>query len=286
MTPREQDSGVVLVNVLVVLAIAGGLMLLLITSQDASVSRVSRSADASIAEQIVFGAEASVIDALRRDLDDAPEIDHLNEAWALGVIQDEVELPTGRFSVQVTDLQAKFDINQLAITTAGTQEFARRLMIALEQPPEIATQIGRILGAIGSVNDLRDLAAFGIPQSALDAMQPYVTALPAGGTINLNSVDPFLLTVMLQNTAQAREVVRMREARGFVSLEALRDAGVLRPQNSGFTSDVYRIDTLAEAGTARIEMQTVVLRRNAPGIKSVEILERRFDHAPLPETGK
>lgn len=286
MTPREQDSGVVLVNVLVVLAIAGGLMLLLITSQDASVSRVSRSADASIAEQIVFGAEASVIDALRRDLDDAPEIDHLNEAWALGVIQDEVELPTGRFSVQVTDLQAKFDINQLAITTAGTQEFARRLMIALEQPPEIATQIGRILGAIGSVNDLRDLAAFGIPQSVLDAMQPYVTALPAGGTINLNSVDPFLLTVMLQNTAQAREVVRMREARGFVSLEALRDAGVLRPQNSGFTSDVYRIDTLAEAGTARIEMQTVVLRRNAPGIKSVEILERRFDHAPLPETGK
>lgn len=286
MTPREQDSGVVLVNVLVVLAIAGGLMLLLITSQDASVSRVSRSADASIAEQIAFGAEASVIDALRRDLDDAPEIDHLNEAWALGVIQDEVELPTGRFSVQVTDLQAKFDINQLAITTAGTQEFARRLMIALEQPPEIATQIGRILGAIGSVNDLRDLAAFGIPQSALDAMQPYVTALPAGGTINLNSVDPFLLTVMLQNTAQARQVVRMREARGFVSLEALRDAGVLRPQNSGFTSDVYRIDTLAEAGTARIEMQTVVLRRNAPGIKSVEILERRFDHAPLPETGK
>lgn len=282
MIARASEGGVVLVNVLVVLAIAGGLMLLLIGSQEASLDRISRSADASIAEQIALGAEASVLDALRRDLDDAPDIDHLNEVWAQSVMQEAVELPTGTFSVQITDLQAKFDINQLAITTAGTQDFARRLMVAVEQPPEIANQIGRILGAIGRVADLRDLAAFGIPETVLDALSPYVTALPVGGTINLNSVDPFLLSVMLQNQAQAAQVIRLRERRGHVSLQSLRDAGVLRPQNSGFTSNVYLVDVLAEAGSARLQMRTLILRRNEPGLKAVEILGRRLIHASPP----
>lgn len=284
MTSRASEGGVVLVNVLVVLAIAGGLMLLLIGSQEASLDRISRSADASIAEQIALGAEASVLDALRRDLDDAPDIDHLNEVWAQSVVQEAVELPTGTFSVQVTDLQAKFDINQLAITTAGTQDFARRLMVAVEQPPEIANQIGRILGAIGRVADLRDLAAFGIPETVLDTLAPYVTALPVGGTINLNSVDPFLLSVMLQNQGQSRQVVRIRESRGHVSLQSLRDAGILRPQNSGFTSNVYLVEVLAESGTARLKLRTLMLRRNEPGLKAVEILERRVVYAaPPPE---
>jgi len=276
MTTRDKETGVVLVNVLVVLAVAGGLMLLLVNSQDAVLGRVSRSADASIVEQIALGAEASVIDALRRDLDDAPEIDHLNEAWALDVIQDEIKLPTGIFSLQIRDLQARFNINQMAAITAGTQDFARRLMIALDQSPETANEIGRILKAVGPVQYLNALSEFGISQEAINAMAPYVTALPINGTINLNSVDPFLLAVMLQNDSHASQLVHMRERQGSLSLETLLGAGVLRPQNSGFTSNAYRVDILAEAGSARLQVQTVVIRRNDPGVKSVEILERRF----------
>lgn len=281
MTSRDSDHGVVLVNVLVVLAIAGGLMLLLISSQDTALDRISRSTDASIAEQIAFGAEASVIDALRRDLDDAPDTDHLNEVWAQRVVQEEVLLPTGRFSVQITDLQAKYDINQLSRRTSGTQEFAQRLLIAVEQPAEIAAQISRILDVIGRVDNLRDLAAFGIPETALDALEPYVTALPVDGTINLNSVDLFLLSVMLQNKAQARQIARIRENRGHISRETLRDAGILRPQNSGFTSNVYLVDIFAEAETARLKMRTLIVRLNKPGVKAVRILERRFIDAPV-----
>lgn len=287
MSPREGESGVVLVNVLVVLAIAGGLMLLLVNSQDVALDRVSRSADAAIVEQIALGAEASVIDALRSDLDDAPDADHLNEPWAQSVIQDEIALPTGKFSVRITDQQAMFNINQLAAVTAGTQDFARRLMIALDQPPEIAAQIGRVLGAVGQVQDIQALTRFGIPQEAIDAMSPYVTALPVDGTINLNSVDPFLLAVMVQNTSHAQQLVRIRERQGSLSRAALRNAGILRPQNSGFTSNVYRIYILAEAGRARIRMQTLVVRRNDLGVKAVDILERRFEHDhpdPDPET--
>lgn len=276
MNQRQRDSGVVLVNVLVVLAIAGGLMVLLISGQEAALDRVARSADASVVRQIAIGAEASVVDALRRDLDVAPESDHLDEPWALGVIQDEVLLPTGRFSVRITDMQAKFDVNLLADLTAGTQEFARRLMVALDQPPETANQIARILGAVGRTARLEDLETYGVSQEAINAMAPYVTALPIVGTINLNSVDPFLLNVMLQNQSQTAQLVRTRESRGSLSLEALRNIGALRPQNSGFTSNAYLVDILATAGDAEVAMQSMIIRRNARGVKAVEILHRRF----------
>ncbi|MCX7560520.1 type II secretion system protein GspK [Sulfitobacter sp. F26204] len=283
MNTRQSEGGVVLVNVLVVLAIAGGLMVLLISSQEAALDRVARSSDAAIVRQIALGAEASVVDALRRDLDVAPEKDHLNEAWALGVIQQEVVLPTGRFSVGITDLQAKFDVNLLADLTAGTQDFARRLMTALDQPPAIANQIARILGAVGPVARLEELETYGVAPEAIAALAPYVTVLPVSGTINLNSVDPFLLNVMLQNRSQTAQLVRTRESRGSLSLEALTAIGALRPQNSGFTSNAYLADILATAGNARIRMQSVIIRRNARGVKAVEVAQRRFIYdAPTP----
>ncbi len=284
MTPRAQEDGVVLVNVLVILAIAGGLLVLLISSQEASLARVSRAADAAVAERIAMGAEASVVDALRRDLDDAPEADHFEEPWAKAVIQDEVILPTGRFSVQITDLQAKFDVNLLADLTAGTQEFARRMMVAVDQPPETANQIARILGAVGRIARLEELQVYGVSSEAIAAMSPYVTALPVAGTINLNGVDPFLLEVMLQNRGQAAQLIRKRDTQGFLSLSDLRNVGALRPQNSGFTSNAFLVDILAEAGDAKIAMQSVIIRRNALGSKAVEIRERRILHdMPTPE---
>lgn len=273
---RNDESGVVLVNVLVVLAIAGGLMLLLVSGQDASLGRVSRSSDAAIAEQIALGAEASVVAALRRDMDTAPEIDHLGEAWAVSVIQEKVDLPTGAFSVQVSDHQAKYDINQLADLTAGTQAFAQRLTDALDLPAETPTRIGRILRAVGPIRHLNDLAAFGISQNTIDTLSPHVTALPVSGTVNLNSVGPFLLTVMLQNQTQARQLIRLRDRQGAITVSALREAGILRPQNSGFTSDIYEVDVQAEAGTARLRLRSLVVRQDDRGAKSVTVLERRF----------
>lgn len=276
MTHRHSNSGIVLVNVLVILAIAGALMLVLVNNQDANLKRISRSADASILEQIVFGAEASVIDALSTDLNIAPDADHLNEDWAKRVIQENVQLPTGRFSLQVSDLQARFNINQLAEVTATSQAFAQRLMTALDLPPETADQIARILKAIGPVSDPQDLAAFGIPQNALNTLAPHITALPIDTSINLNTVSPFLLSVMLQNKAQADQLIRIRQRQGEITRQTLQNTGTLRPQNSAFTSNAYLVDILAEAGSARMHLQSLILRQNTQNNKAITVLKRRL----------
>ena len=279
MTRRACDSGIVLVNVLVVLAIAGGLLVVLISGQDRALLRVAQSAEASIAEQIALGAEASVVDALRRDLETAPEADHFGEPWAQSVLQKETELPTGRFSVAIEDMQAKFDINQLGDLSAGTQSFAKRLMLALDQPPETVNQIVRILQAVGRIETLEDLTAFGVSSETVAALEPHVTALPVPGAVNLNTVGPFLLSVMMQNPGQSAQLIRLREGRGALTLETLRGVGALRPQNSGFTSNVFRVTILAEADRARVELETLVVRAGEPGEKRVEIVERRLRSA-------
>jgi general secretion pathway protein K len=278
MNRRGQDSGVVLVNVLVVLAIAGGLMVLLISGQETALDRVARSADAARAEQIALGAEASVIDALREDLDRAPDADHLGEPWARRVIQDEVLLPTGKFSVSVTDLAAKFDINLLAAQNLATQNFLKRLLIALDQPPEAGNQIVRVIVALGGIGALSELEAFGVPPDVVAALSPYVTVLPGSGTVNLNSVDGFLLEVMMQNASHASQLISRRGRGGSLTLEDLSEIGAIRPQNSGFVSNAYQADILAEAGSARVRLRTTILRRNALGVKAVDVVERRIIH--------
>ena len=282
MRARDRQSGVVLVNVLVVLAIAAGLMFLLIGVQETALDRTSRAADAAMAERIALGAEASVVAALYRDLAEAPEIDHLSEAWAREVIQSDVELATGRFSVSVTDLQAKFDINQLASLTVTSQTFATRLFASLDQPPEMVSRIVRLLGVLGPVEDLETLAAFGVPRATIDALTPVATALPppgtavGGNTVNLNTAPPELLAVMLQNPAQTSQLIRLRAARGYLTREDLDQANVMRPQNSDFLSDAYDVRITAEAGDSRVVLRSQIIRSDRLGARSVRVRKRRF----------
>jgi general secretion pathway protein K len=275
MKRRGEEAGVVLVNVLVVLAIAGGLMVLLLSGQERATARISGAADAALAEQIALGAEASVLDALRRDLETAPETDHLEEPWARAVLQEEVALPTGRFSVRIEDMQARFDINQLADLSLGTQEFLRRLLLSLDQPPETVRQITRVLQALGPVRAVDDLADFGIDPVTLTALAPFVTALPVPGTVNLNTAPGPLLEVMLQNRGQAAQLMRMRARKGHLTRADLSGIGALRPQNSGFTSNLWRVEILAEAGEARLALESLILRLDEPGRRAVLVLERR-----------
>jgi len=275
MKRRAEEAGVVLVNVLVVLAIAGGLMVLLLSGQERATARISGAADAALAEQIALGAEASVLDALRRDLETAPETDHLEEPWARAVLQEEVTLPTGRFSVRIEDMQARFDINQLADLSLGTQEFMRRLLLSLDQPPETVRQITRVLQALGPVRAVDDLADFGIDPVTLTALAPFVTALPVPGTVNLNTAPGPLLEVMLQNRGQAAQLMRMRARKGHLNRADLSGIGALRPQNSGFTSNLWRVEIQAEAGEARLALESLILRLDEPGRRAVLVLERR-----------
>lgn len=277
----RNDSGVALINVLVLLAITSGLVVLLLRQQERGQDIVAQAAALVQAEQIALGAEASVLSALRADLETAPEVDHFDEPWA-AVIQDEVTLPDGQFSVEVRDRQAKFDINTLAAGTLGPQVLFHRLATALDIPEDAAQRIVQVLGFTGSLRRLSDLERFGITAETLDLLAPHVIALATPGLINLNTVDPVLLGVLLQNPGITAQLLRRRRAEGEISRQTLTDYGAVRPAMTGFGSHSWEVDILAESGPAAVRIQTVIQRRNDMFGKAIAVVTRQIVHDPAP----
>ncbi|MCE0507395.1 general secretion pathway protein GspK [Roseivivax sp. GX 12232] len=276
---RRRDSGVVLVNVLVIIALSAAVVHLMLSSRESAIDRVTGLSRAGDAELIALGAEASVVAALRRDLDQAPDVDHFGEAWA-AIAQEEVQLVTGRFSVEIQDLQRKYDINRLALGGLGPVEVLARLLVELDQPPELARRIAAILRRTGPVGALSDLEGFGIPAAAIEALSPHVAVLPSDATVNLNTVEPPLLRAMLNNRAIAARLIARRDREGQITREALRGAGAVRPDHSGFTSNLFDVVVLAEADGAAVRMESRIRRSDALSAQSVSVVSRRY--LPLP----
>ncbi|WP_323764753.1 hypothetical protein [Marinovum sp.] len=282
---RGRDAGVTLINVLVVLAITSGLVVLLLRQQEAGQDSIGRAAALAQAEQIALGAEASVLAALRSDLDTAPDEDHFAEPWA-GVIQDEVALPDGRFSVSVRDRQAKFDINLLIAPAVGPQTLFLRLTARLGIEEAEARRIVETLLLSGRIDSLQALERGGTAPETLALLEPHVTALPLPATINLNTVGPLLLGVLFQNPGITSQVLFRREAEGRVTREMLSAMGALRPGLTDFASDNWEVDILAESGAAQVRLRTVIYRKSELGQKTIRLISRRIvaPVAPMKET--
>ena len=70
--PDDGETGMILVNVLMFVAIASGLVLLMINREELALSRGLRTSEASRALAVVRGGEVSAIVALRRDGESKP----------------------------------------------------------------------------------------------------------------------------------------------------------------------------------------------------------------------
>jgi len=279
---KRDDAGVALINVLVLLAVTSGLVVLLLNQQERGQDAVARSAALAQAEQIALGAEASVLSALRADLDSAPEADHFAEPWA-SVIQEEVLLPDGRFSLAVRDLQAKFDINVLAAGGVGPQTLFLRLTTALEVPEADARRIVQTLSFTGPVRKLADLERVGIPAETLAILEPHVGALPVPGTVNLNTAGPLLMAVLFQNPGITAQLLRRRQSEGQLTRKTLTDYGALRPEMTGFGSHAWEAEILAQSGPATLRLLTVIQRQDDLDGKAITVVSRQISHEPAPD---
>lgn len=263
-----------LINVLVILALTATMVFVMITTQDAAIGRAQIVASSSRAMTLARGIEASVIVALRRDMLEAPDADHLGEAWA-DVTQEEVSVSGGRISVDVTDAQARFNLNLL--TRRSVQDFQRlsRLAAVLDLSDTLAPRIARAMARRGVLVRLTDLGPPDVSAEELAALRPYVDMLPLGATINLNTADPLLLRVLLNNRAATARLLRLREREGEITKEAVTKAGAVVPSQTGFTSDLYDMVATVEFDGAEV-MLTSRLQRQPGG--GVDVLVRRLGY--------
>ena len=277
---RPSESGVILVNVLVALALGAALVSLMLTSQDGAIDRTRRAAAVAQAEAIALGAETSVLVALRRDMLEAPEADHYGESWAQAA-QTEIVLETGRFAVQIQDAQSRLDLNGLTAGGVAQLQNLSRLVGELELPPETADRIAAAMREEGPITRLGQIP--GLDAEARAQLEPFVAFLPRPAPVNLNTASQLLMGVLLQNRSAARRLSDLRARNGALSPEDILGLGLVPTGATGFQSDIWDVTVLAEVDGVDLSLSSRLVRQQGLGGGEVIVVSRQFGLRPADE---
>ncbi|WP_396593883.1 general secretion pathway protein GspK [Brevundimonas sp. R86498] len=273
-TSRLRREGMILLNVLLVLAVASVAVLIMISTQDIEVQRSTRLRDAAQASAYARAGELSAITALRRDALTAAATDNLTEPWA-ALSQQDIAVPNGRFALAIEDEQAHFNLNALQTGDAGPIDLFQRIGAALEVDPASLIRIATVVRVAGPLTDDSLIRAAGVPRADLDRLLPYVTLLPPRAGVNLNTVNPSLLALMTNDPEVAQALLEQRSAQGYLLPGDVAAAGAASLPGAGYTSDHYRVITTVTVGDVTQVLDSRLARLRAPGTVDVVVTGRR-----------
>lgn len=259
-----------------------------------------RTASALAADQgfmYALGAEAWASDILREDLAESPDSDHLGELWAYELPPMSVE--GGVITGRLEDLQGRFNLNNLVDADGNEDELMRqqfeRLLASLEIDPSLATAVVDWLDTdleprfpnggedttyanndpqyrtpnsmITSPSEL--MAVAGFDQESYARLAPYVTALPSGTTVNVNTASEVVLASLSDDidVSLAGSLVAERDGADFVDVEATFQ-GLMAPEmleRIDAVSDHFMLIGAVTMGTTQMTMRSV-LQRDRSGI--------------------
>lgn len=271
MTRRE---GMILLNVLLVLAVASVAVLIMIASQDLEVQRSTRLRDAAQANAYARAGELSAITALRRDGLTAAATDNLSEPWAQ-LEQQAVSVPGGQFSLAIEDQQARFNLNAMQSGDAGPIDLFQRIGETLDIDPATLIRIATVVRVAGPLSDDSLLIAAGVTGAELDRLAPYVAILPGTTDVNLNTVGLPLLTLMTRDAEVAERLIETRDRKGFLSPADLAAEGAPALAGTGYTSNHFRVVTTVTVGEVTQALDSRIARIRGVGTVDVVVTGRR-----------
>lgn len=260
MTPPRSEEGMILINVLLFVAIASGLVLLMVNREELAIDGAVRMREASRALAIVRGGEVSALVALRRDAEDAPEADHAAEPWA-AIAESGIAIEGGSFDLAIADAEGRFNVNNLRTGEASAvilfEGIARE---AGFEPEQILQAIAYVRG-FGPITDLRPIRLAGIAPDVADRLERLATALPGATQINLNAADPEMLRFLFRGDPAVDRLLAVRERQGFLTQADIADQSLSMPPGTRLTSNTFWVRTRATIGGTSQSGAALVQRR-------------------------
>lgn len=256
-------DGMILLNVLLVLAVASVAVLIMVSTQDIEVQRSTRLRDAAQANAYARAGELSAVTALRRDALIAAGTDNLSEDWAkLG--QQAISVPGGRFALAIEDAQSRFNLNSMHAGEAAPIALFQAIGAEAGVEPASLIRIATVARVAGPLSDDSLIVAAGVPRADLDKLAPWIAILPEDAAINLNTVGLSLLALMTKDAEVARKLIEVRTRNGFLMPADLSTEGAPAMTGVGFTSNHYRVVTTVTVGevTQALDSRIARLRRD------------------------
>lgn len=248
---RKRQSGVALLTAILIVAVATVIATNLLWLGSLDLRRTSSSLALDQELQYVMGAEAWVGDILQQDLEDSSESDHLGEAWATQI--EPLPIDGGFIYGTVVDLQGLFNLNNLVAPDGQADPIMlaqfERLLQLLEVDPMIAgavvdwidpnlettfpgggeddlyagmdPQYRAANGMITTPSELMSISGFDAEIYA--RLAPYVTALPTGTTLNVNTAPQLILASLSEDIDLAAAELLITE-RGDAEFASVRES--------------------------------------------------------------
>ena len=297
MNAIESQRGVAIVLAIIVVAIGTIIAVGLTWRGTLDFRRTESALAADQGLMYVQGAEAWAADILQQDLVDSPDSDNLGELWA-------VELPPlpvdgGAIKGRLEDLQARFNLNNLIGSDGKESELARRqferLLVSVEADPALAGAVVDWLdpdteqrfpsggedvvysdaeppyrtanSMITSTSEL--MAVAGFDRDIYRRLAPYITVLPAGTKLNVNTASDVVLASLSDDIdlATATSMVEERGDAEFVDIDATFE-GLVEPdvlQEIDGVSEHFLLTATVTLGSNQLTMRSV-LQRDRSGI--------------------
>lgn len=250
MKSRHRQSGVAVITAILVVAVGTIIAVNLLWEATLDQRRTESSTLTDQGLLYVQGAEAWAGDILRQDLVDSPDSDSFADLWAL-------ELPPlpvdgGFIAGRIEDLQGRFNLNNLVDVNGQENPLAvsqfERLLFSLNLDPSIAGAVVDWLDSdvetrfptggedalyaglepayrtpntvITTASEL--MAVAGVDEDTYRLLAPYVTALPQGTLLNVNTAPDVVLASLSDDIdfSLAASLVEERADAEFLDIEA------------------------------------------------------------------
>jgi general secretion pathway protein K len=297
MTPRSRQRGVAVLIAMLAVTVGTIIAVNLMWQGTLDLRRAESALATDQGTLYMQGAEAWAADILRQDEVDSPQSDNLGEIWA-------TELPPlpvdgGTIQGKLEDLQGRFNLNSLVDIRGRPDPIAmkqfERLLMLLEIDPQLA---GGVLDWLDPDTEVRFpnggedstyaaatppyrtanmpitspselMAVTGFDRKIYATLAPYVTALPTGTKLNVNTASAVIIASLDQmiDMSTAKAMVEARGNHEFLDIkdtfQNLVDKDMLRRIDG--TSEHFLLTATVTLGTNQMVMRSV-LQRDRSGI--------------------
>ena len=295
-SPPKSQQGVAVLTAMLVVTLGTVLAVNMMWNASLDLRRTTAALAADQGLMYLHGAEAWAGDILRQDQVESSESDHLGEQWAF-------ELPPlpvdgGVISGRLEDLQGRFNLNNL-VYEGVVDELSRlqfeRLLDSLGLDVTLAgvvvdwldsdAEAGFPYGGEDGVYTANDppyrtpnsiitstselMAMSGFEVETYRALLPYVTTLPSGTTLNVNTASDYLLASLSDDIdlSAGTSLVQERGEADFANIdetfEGLVEADVLGRIDG--VSRYFLLTATVVLGTHQLTMYSL-LERDTSGI--------------------
>jgi general secretion pathway protein K len=297
MRAPDSQRGVALIMAIIVVAIGTMIAVSLIWRGTLDLRRTESALAADQGLMYVQGAEAWAADILRQDLVDSPNSDNLGELWA-------TELPPlpvdgGTIQGRLEDLQGRFNLNNLIDARGNESKLAvgqfERLLTSVDADPALAGAVVDWLdpdtnlrfpsggedeaysegdppyrtanSMITSTSEL--MAVTGFDRDTYRRLAPYITVLPSGTKLNVNTASAVVLASLSANidASTAESLVEQRGDAEFMDIDGTF-AGLVGPdmlKEIDGVSEHFLLTATVTLGSNQLTMRSV-LQRDRSGI--------------------